>query len=81
MIPNELASKYNLPPVNEYPFPEIEEIDWYSTFLIQTDYVANKIAEALYLGEELDEDYTAVLQARKFARNKINELRGKNTNV
>ena len=78
MIPNELASKYNLPPVDEYPFPEI---DWYSTFLIQTDYVANKIAEALYLGEELDEDYTAVLQARKFARNKINELRGKNTNV
>jgi len=44
------------------------------TFLIQTDYVANKIAEALYLGEEIDEDYSEVIQARKYARTKINEL-------
>ena len=73
MIDLKLAEKYGLPPVEEYPFPEY---DWYNTFLIQTDYVANKIAEALYLGEELDNDYTDVLQARKYARQKVNELRG-----
>lgn len=73
MISNELAARYHLPPVEEYPFPEI---DWYATFLIQTDYVANKITEATYLGEEIDEDYSEVLQARKYARQRINELRG-----
>ena len=74
MIKNEIAEKYHLPPIEEYPFPEA---DWYHTFLIQTDYVANKIAEALYLGEEMgeeSEDYTEVLQARKYARKRINEL-------
>lgn len=71
MIPTELAEKYGLPPIEEYPFGEL---DWYKTFLIQTDYVANKIAEALYLSEEIDEDYSEVIQARKYARTKINEL-------
>ena len=78
MIPNDLALKYHLPSVDNYPFPEI---DWYETFLKQTDYIANKIAESIYLGEELDDDYSDVIAARKFARNKINELRGGNTNV
>lgn len=72
-ISNELAARFHLPPVESYPFPEI---DWYTTFLIQSDYIANKIAEANYLNEELDENYTDVLQARKFARQKVNELRG-----
>lgn len=73
MISIELAEKFGLPPVEEYPFTEL---DWYTTFLIQSDYIANKIAEALYLDEEVDEDYSEVLQARKFARTKVNELRG-----
>lgn len=71
MISNELAARYHLPPIEEYLFPEL---DWYTTFLIQTDYVANKIAEASYLGEEVDKDYSEILQARKYARQKINEL-------
>lgn len=71
MISRELAAKYHLPPVEEYPFTEL---DWYMTFLKQTDYVAYKVAEALYLGEEPDEDYTEILQARKYARTMINAL-------
>ena len=72
MISNELAARFNLPPIEEYSFPEA---DWYQTFLIQSDYVANKIAEAMYLGETLDEDYTEVLQARKYARAMINTIK------
>ena len=71
----EIAEKYHLPPIEEYPLPEA---DWYHTFLVQTDYVANKIAESIYLGEELDEDYAEILYARKECRAKINELEGKN---
>ena len=44
----------------------------YQTFLIQTDYIPNKIIEAQVLGETLDEDYTEVLQARKYARMQLN---------
>ena len=73
MISNELAARYYLPPIENYPFPEL---DWYTTFLKQTDYVSYKIAEALYLNEEIDNDYSEVLQARKYARQKVNELRG-----
>ena len=71
MIKKEIAEKYHLPPLEEYPFPEA---DWYHTFLAQTDYVANKIAESIYLGEELDEDYAEIINARKECRAKINEL-------
>ena len=46
----------------------------YQTFLIQTDYIPNKIIEAQVLGETLDEDYTEVLQARKYARQQISNL-------
>ena len=70
MISKELAEKYHLPPIKEYPF---SERDWYHTFLIQSDYVALKIAEAAFTGESVD-DYTEVLQARAYARQKINEI-------
>lgn len=72
MITPELAKRYYLPEkIEDYPMGELE---YFRTFLAQTDYVANKIAEAAYLGEALDEDYTDVLQARKYARQRINEL-------
>ena len=70
MITNEMAARFNLPPIDEYPFPEI---DYYKTFLIQSDYVTNKITESLYFDEE-PEDYTDVLLARQYARRMINEL-------
>lgn len=71
MISRELAAKYHLPPIESYPFTELE---WYQTFLKQTDYVVYKIAESIYLGEELENDYTEILQARKFARQMVNQL-------
>lgn len=43
----------------------------YQTFLIQTDYIPNKIIEAQALGTALEEDYTEVLQARAFARKQL----------
>ncbi len=70
-ISEEMAARFYLPRVEDYNH---SEMDYYQTFLIQSDYVANKIAEALYLGEELDEDYTDVINARKYARRRINEL-------
>lgn len=70
-IPIGIAAKYHLPAVEDYPFSELE---YYQTFLIQTDYIANKIAEAAYLGEDVNEDYTEILQARKFARQMVNQL-------
>lgn len=75
MITNEMAARFHLPPIEEYPHPEV---DWYHTFLIQSDYVANKIAESIYLGEELEEDYAEIVYARKECRAKINELEAQN---
>ena len=49
------------------------EVDYYKAFLIRTDHIPNKIIEAQILGEEV-EDYTEILQARKYARKKINEI-------
>lgn len=72
MIADELAARFHLPPLEDYPFPEL---DYWQTLLIQSDYVANKVAEAAYLGETVDEDYTEALKARKYARKRINELR------
>ena len=71
MISDKLAARFHLPPLEEYGRPER---DWLHSFLAQSDYVINKIAEATYLGEEAEEDYTAILQARKFARKRINEI-------
>lgn len=71
MISKELAEKYHLPPIEEYPFGER---DWYATFLIQSDYVALKAAEAVYLGKEADKELTEIIESRAYAREKINEL-------
>lgn len=77
MFTEELLKKYNMVTLEEYKelFDDSTEveIDYYKTFLIQTDHIPNKIIEAQVLGEEF-EDYTEILQARKYARSKINEL-------
>ena len=49
---------------------------YYKTLLIQTDYVAAKLAEAVYLGEPVEEKYGQVLEQRRQARQKIRELTG-----
>lgn len=77
MITQELLKKYHMVTLEEYKeiFEDsIEvEIDYYKTFLIQTDHIPNKIIEAQILGEELA-DYTEILQSRKYARDKINKV-------
>lgn len=77
MFTQELLKKYHMVTLEEYKglFEDsIEvEIDYYKTFLIQTDHIPNKIIEAQTLGEKL-EDYTEILQARKYARDKINKV-------
>lgn len=55
--------------------PDVELL-YYRTYLIQTDYVAAKLAEAVYTGEAVDRDYSEVLQKRDYARQRINELEG-----
>ena len=49
-------------------------IGYYRTYLTVTDYVAAKIAEAAYLGTEVEEKYREVLAKREEARQKLNEL-------
>lgn len=77
MITQELLEKYHMVTLEEYKeiFEDsIEvEIDYYKTFLIQTDHIPNKIIEAQILGEEVG-DYTEILLSRKYARDKINKI-------
>lgn len=51
---------------------------YYRTCLISTDYIANKIAECLYLGTQVDEKYLPVLQKRAEYRAAIEALENKN---
>jgi hypothetical protein len=50
------------------------ELMYYRTYLMQTDYVALKIAEANYLGIAVEEKYMTILQERQKARDRINEI-------
>ena len=43
MIPKEMCEKYHLADISEYE----TESDFYETFLIQTDFIPNKIVESL----------------------------------
>ena len=70
-ITDEMAARFHLPPIADY---EKGEAEYYHSFLAQSDYVAAKIAESAYLGEKPEEDFSDVLNARKYARKRINEL-------
>lgn len=78
MIPIILLKKYNMKSFLEYKGDLgnliDSELEFYQTFLIQTDHIPNKIIEAQILGEEID-DYTEILNYRKFARDEINKLK------
>lgn len=69
-IKDELLERYHIPKQKCLAEP----LMGYMTFLIQTDYIPNKIIEANFLGQPLDEDYTEILQARQFAREQIRIL-------
>lgn len=78
MLTQELLTRYHMLPLTSYKerYGDTAETErcFYETFLTQTDYVAAKLAEAAYLKQAPDEDYTAVLGARQEARNAINKL-------
>lgn len=72
MISKELAEKYNLPPIEEYPFGER---DWYETFLIQSDRDALRAIEDQLLGTaKRSADNTELLAARAEARRMIEAI-------
>ena len=64
MIPKEIYEKYHLADITEY---ETEAL-FYETFLIQTDFIPNKILE----GVATSADYADELYYREFARQQIN---------
>ena len=64
MIPKEIYEKYHLADITEY---ETESV-FYETFLIQTDFIPNKILEGVATSEE----YADELYCREFARQQIN---------
>lgn len=69
-IPIELAAKFFLPPIEEYPFPEE---DYYYTFIVQSDkYVRTKVMDIICNGVDPgDEELDLVLEARALSREKI----------
>ena len=72
MISKELAEKYHLPPVEEYPFGER---DWYETFLIQSDRDALRALEEQVLGTaKKGTDNTELLAARAAARQELERI-------
>lgn len=72
MITKELAEKYHLPPIEEYPFGEM---DWWETFLIQSDRdTLAAIEEQILGGAKRGADYTELLAARQEARQAINAI-------
>ena len=64
MIPKEIYEKYHLADITEY---ETESV-FYESFLIQTDFIPNKIIEGVATSEE----YADELYYREFARQQIN---------
>ena len=81
MISEELIARYNMGNIEDYEAlagsRKKGEYDFYRTFLIQTDYVPNKIIEAQAMGEQVDQDYTEILQARAYAREQISFMDSK----
>lgn len=67
-----------MPPLEWYLERHGDTVDtrvtYYRTYLMQTDYVAAKIAECAYLGRPVEEKYNAILQKREEARQAINRL-------
>ena len=49
-------------------------ITYYRTYLMQTDYVAAKIAECAYLGQPVEEKYRSILTKREETRHMLNTL-------
>ena len=81
VISEDLLVRYNMGNIEDYEAlagsKEKGKYDFYRTYLIQTDYVPNKIIEAQAMGEQVDQDYTEILQARAYAREQISFMDSK----
>lgn len=70
-IPTELLDKYCMPPLDQYKEDFGDTVAtkrmFYQTFLLQTDYICNKIVE----GVATWEDYREEKEARAFARSML----------
>lgn len=79
MIAKEIYEKYNINSLeNELSLfgdTDNTRVNWYRTFLMQTDHIPNKIIESQVLGKTI-EDYVEILDCRQFARDEINRLNG-----
>ena len=81
MISDEILKKYDMKSLEEYEKDYGNSLDteigFYQTFLMQTDYIDNKLNEEYILGASksaLKEKYGEILELRKFAREQINRL-------
>ena len=74
MIPDSLLARYHMGGMQDYEKIGMPAQFFYQTFLTQTDYVAAKLAEAVYLGQTVDPKYAAILQYRQEARDAIGAL-------
>ena len=67
-----------MPPIDVYlrDFGDCDStrLTYWRTYLIQTDYVAAKLAECVYLGTTVDDKYLDVLAKREEARQHIRKL-------
>ena len=66
----EILEKYNMKSLEEYKedVGNFSETEFYETFLIQTDFIPNKILDGVATSEE----YADELYYREFARQQIN---------
>lgn len=81
MIPDEMLKRYTVENIESRvasgtPSEQAEE-DTMRCFLTATDYIPCKLAEAQFLNEEIKEDYSDVLECRKYARTRIDEILNK----
>lgn len=69
MIPNNILKKYGVPTFEEYQIADktFTKEMFYRTFLIETDFIPNKILEGVATSEE----YADELYYREFARQQI----------
>ena len=78
MIADYILQRYHIGAIEDYAALEgsikAGEETMYRTFLLHTDYIPNKIIEAQALGIPIDQDYTQILQARAYARQKLSEI-------
>lgn len=74
MIPKEIYEKYNMASLESelilFGDSNQTRINWYKSFLSQTDYICNKIVE----GVSTKENYAKELEYRQAAREEIGKL-------